>query len=301
MPQSSPLAQQVQRTRSAAHPQVRRKDKGMVGNGGQFAAMRRGESDVTVAGVRTNQPTASREVTQEVSRRLREEGVSGDQEFTRQVSVAWKTRFHPDGLTPHSASDRAILAGDLPPWRALASRSEIDQANEASRGYVEARRARDQDISSAQEVFQATDQMLVELGAEDTRRKREVFGLVLSQAAIMAFPRKYRGYAQGAFSAYMVAKALMGPQRKHSDVDIEGATQRILEQQKAVRQNIHPAIEQMNRQRQVAERAQWSAGLGARAQTMQYQGQEVRFVDEVAGKPRVEPDDVDTELDVEIS
>lgn len=292
MAQHSPVARRAQKGRSPK-TKVRRKDRGMAGNGGQFAATRRAESAVKVE-------TSSSEVTDVVVGRLRSEGITGDPDFANAVARGWDRRFYPDGLTAHSAEDQAILRGDLPPWRVLATRDDVQSANEESRDYVQARRSYDADIQGAKQVFEATDQMLVELGAEDSRRRREVFGMVVSQAAIMAVPRKYRRHAQGAFSAYLIAKSVLGSRREHSDVNIEGATAQILDQQEQVRQQIHPAIEQMNARRQKAEEAQWRAGLGSRGRSVPYRGQEIPYLDTVTGKPRVETGEIDSELDVEI-
>lgn len=303
MPQQSPLAQHVRTQRAAAHPQVRRKDKGMAGNGGRFATAVRGEPDVTIPVPAPTQMIgdAAPELMTAVLTRLRSAGVSGDPAFADHIARAWHKRFYPDGLTSHSREDAAVLRGGLPPWRPLAAPEETQEAAEASRSYITQRRARDEDISGAQQVFAATDQMLVELGAEDRRRKREVIGLVLSQAVILAVPRQYRGYAQGAFSAYMIAKALIGPQRRYAEEDIEASTQTILDQQEQVRRQVQPAIEQMNRERARAEEAQWTAGLGSRTGLVRYRGQQVGYLDVLAGMPRVEAADVDSELDVEIS
>lgn len=273
---------------------VRRKHKGLAGNGGQFAATHRGES-----AVRVESPAVS-EVDETVAARLRESGVSGDPEFTRAISRQWSRRFYPDGLTAHTPEDRAILEGDLPPWRVLATLEEVEQANRESIPYVRARREADPDVEGARQVFEATDQMLVELGAEDSRRKREMFGMVLTQAAILAVPRKYRYHAQGAFSAYMIVKSALSSGREYRDVDVESATAQILDQQAQVRAQVHPRIEQVNARRLEAERAQWQAGLGSRGRSVPYRGQEVRYLDTVTGKPRVDPEDVDSELDVEI-
>lgn len=291
------LARRAQKSRSAHSTKVRRKDKGMTGNGGQFAATKRAESKVKVEIAPKGAPSEVQDV---VSARLQSEGVHGESELAREISTAWSRRFYPDGLTAHSREDQAILHGDLPPWRALATRDDVEKANESSVAYIRARQSGEAEIQGARQVFEATDQMLVELGAEDSRRRREAVGMVLSQAAIMVIPRKYRGYAQGAFSTYLIAKSVIGPRREYSETNIELATSQIVHQQEMVRQQIHPSIERMNARRAEAEEAQWKAGLGDHERRMRYQGQEVPYLDALTGKPRVETEDVDSELDVEI-
>src|SRR5699024_3495229 len=159
------VARRAQQSRSPK-TKVRRKDRGMAGNGGQFAATRRAETAVRVE-------TSSSEVADVVVGRLRSQGITGDPDFANAVARGWDPRFYPDALTAHCADDQPTLRVDLHPWRVLATSDDVQSANEESRDYVEARRSYDADIQGAKQVVEATDQMFVEIDAEDSRRRRE--------------------------------------------------------------------------------------------------------------------------------